>query len=132
MPSFSFRGVSTVQSSTPSPIPARSTWSAAATAAACVELWFTFLLPLDFDPNVFSSGRLVSAVAGLELSLSGSFCHDTLSKSLSMGRLWEVGGTSPALRRTGGIGQRLGFRHKDKTRNQINLIVVQKRFTCRI
>ncbi len=90
MPSFSFRGVSTVQSSLPSPMPARST--ASASAPACVELRLAFLFPLELAPYVVSSGWLLPAVVGLEPSLSGSFRHDTLSKSLSIGSLeeWEV------------------------------------------
>ena len=72
-------------------MPARST--ASASAPACAELRLAFLFPLELAPYVVSSGWLLPAVVGLEPSLSGSFRHDTLSKSLSIGSLeaWEVG-----------------------------------------
>ena len=82
-----------MQSSLPSPMPARST--ASASAPACDELWFAFLFPLDFAPYVVSSGSLDPPVVSLGLSPSGSFRHDTLSKSLSIGNLWTCEVNSP-------------------------------------
>ena len=65
-------------------MPARST------ASACSPAWFgpllAFRFPLAFMPYAGSPGSVVTAVLGRDVSVSASsFCHETLSKSLSIG-----------------------------------------------
>ena len=72
-----------MQSSLPSPIPAKSTESA--WEPACFALGLAFLFPLDFTPWTGFEGSITVAVLGREGSLAPSFCQETLSKSSSMG-----------------------------------------------
>lgn len=84
VPSFSFRGVSTAQSSLPSPMPARSTSSAF--GPAWTDPWLPIFLPEELVLYSLSSRSVEGAVFGRDpTSVSVSFCQDTLSKSLSMG-----------------------------------------------